>query len=62
MSEDEIKELIKKEILDNMCVSVDISAEPYSDNEYFNVRVVIEYDGEELTGYGDTIRISPNKQ
>jgi len=60
MSEDEIKELIKKEILENMCVSVSITAEPYSNNEYFNVNVDIEYDGEKLNSYGDSIRIPDN--
>lgn len=60
MTEEEIRELIKKEILKNMCVSVSISAEPYSNNEHFNFNVKIEYDGEELNSYGDSIRIPNN--
>lgn len=57
MSEEQIEELIKKSILENMCVSVSITAEPYSNNEYFNINVNVEYDGEEINSYGDTIHI-----
>ncbi|AZU98142.1 hypothetical protein SEPL_228 [Salmonella phage SE_PL] len=58
MTKEEIEDYIKELILSNMTVQVDISPEPYSNNESYNVRVVIEYDGEEISSYGDSIRVS----
>ena len=58
MTEEEIEAMIKKSILENMSVSVNISPEPYSNGETLNVHVVIEYDGEEIANYGDSFRVS----
>lgn len=57
MSEDEIKELIKSEILGNMIVTVSITDVPYCNTDYYNVNVDIEYCGEKLNSYGDTIHV-----
>lgn len=60
MNEDQIEELLKKLILENMSVSVDVTPEPYTDGEVFNIRVTIGYDGDEINSYSDTIVVSKN--
>lgn len=60
MTKEEIEAYIKELILENMTVQVSITAEPYTNNEYWNVNVEIEYDGEKINSYGDSIRISDN--
>lgn len=58
MTKEGLEDYIKELILGNMTVEVNISPEPYSNNECYNIRVIIEYDGEEISSYGDSIRIS----
>lgn len=56
--EDAIKELIAKELpnllRENLSIQIDISDEPFH-NEYKNFKVTIEYDGEVITSYTDSV-------
>lgn len=61
MMEESIKELISEylpELLrEKLSIQIDIRDEPYH-NEYKNFKVTIEYDGEEISTYTDSVRIS----
>ena len=61
MTEDEIKELIKKEIINNICITVDITGSSYTNDDYYKINVKVEYDGIELNSFGDMLYL-PNNQ
>lgn len=54
-----LHEGLKELLASNLSVDVSITSEPYTDDT-FNVRVTIEYDGEEITSMSDTIRVGGN--
>lgn len=60
MTEEEIIDLIKKQIIENLVVEVSVTPEPYTDGNLHNIRVEISYDGTEVTSYGDTINVPQN--
>ena len=59
--EESIIELLEKELprllKENLSVHVDISYQLYN-NDYKNVTVTIEYNGEEITSYTESVRVS----
>ena len=58
--EELIKELLAKELpnllKENLTVQIDVSHEPY-EPDYKRITVTVEYEGEEISKYYDTINV-----